>query len=77
MPDNSSTIREAGEWHARHEPISALLPDDGQPRVFVESDDFAHDVRLYVSGDFKDDEQRLAYANEIARRLNAWESQNG
>lgn len=39
-------------------------------KVFVESDDFTHDVRLYVDGDFEDDLQKLAYAKEIAKRLN-------
>lgn len=55
--------QERGPWRARH--------DEGEPRkVFVESYDFTHDVRLYVNGDFVDDVQRLRYAEEIARRLN-------
>ncbi len=37
---------------------------------FIESDDFTHDVRLKIDGDFESDEQRIAYAKEIARRLN-------
>lgn len=39
-------------------------------KIFVESDDFTHDVRLYIDGDFEDDLQKLAYAKEIAKRLN-------
>lgn len=40
-------------------------------QAFIESDDFTHDVRLYVNGDFVDADQRFAYAEEIARRLNS------
>ena len=39
-------------------------------RVFLESDDFTHDVRLYVDGDFASAEDKLAYAQDIARQLN-------
>ncbi|SCU75590.1 hypothetical protein CNECB9_2370164 [Cupriavidus necator] len=60
-------IIESGPWKARH--------DNG--KVFVESDDFTHDVRLYVNGDFASLEQKLAYAEEIARRLNAWRPDAG
>jgi len=42
--------------------------------VWIESDDFAHDVRLYVNGDFADQGQRLAYAKRIADCLmNDWD----
>lgn len=47
---------------------------DGDHHVtgcWVESGDFAHDVRLYVNGDFATMEQRLSYAEHIARKLNA------
>lgn len=37
----------------------------------IESDDFTHDALLALSGDFGDDAGRKAYADEIARRLNA------
>lgn len=56
-------IIERGPWRAGETKDRA--------RAFVESDDFTHDARLYVSGDFTSDDQRLAYAEEIARRLNA------
>ena len=42
-------------------------------RVGVESDDFEHDVILFVNGDFYDLEQRKDYAREIAKRLNAYQ----
>jgi hypothetical protein len=43
----------------------------GNDRIFLESSDFAHDVRLYVDGDFVDRGQKLSYALGIANRLNA------
>ncbi|GBG14350.1 uncharacterized protein NMK_1949 [Novimethylophilus kurashikiensis] len=36
----------------------------------LESNDFTHDVRLRIIGDFSDEAQRRVYAEEIARRLN-------
>jgi hypothetical protein len=39
-------------------------------RYFVESDDFSHDVRLYINGDFADDDARRAYGEALARTLN-------
>jgi hypothetical protein len=36
----------------------------------VESDDFAHDVTLQISGDFADRERRMAYARGLAAKLN-------
>ena len=69
---------------ARTEPIYAAPMPAVQPveekgpwkvgsangKLWIESDDFTHDVRLYVDGDFAHG-QRLTYAIEIARRLNA------
>ncbi len=63
-------IEEHGPWNARQK------GDDHVRGTYVESDDFTHDVRLYVNGDFSNMEQRLAYAEEIAKRLNAWEAPN-
>ena len=54
IPDN-------GQWKAGH--------DDPCGKVFIESDDFKHDVRLYVDGDFATLEDRKEYAEHIARRL--------
>ena len=53
-------IYDNGNWEAGR-------TDD---RIFVESSDFTHDVRLYVDGDFEDIPQKYAYATEIAKRLN-------
>ena len=60
-----SEIVENGPWKAGTDKTSA-----GEYEVFVESEDFTHDVRLIVDGDFEGDEECLAYAAEIARRLN-------
>ena len=47
-----------GPWH---------VGDDGSPRtVHVQSDDFSHDVRLYITGDFETPADRLAYAAWLA-----------
>lgn len=53
-------VMEAGPWEA-----------DPNGR-YIQSDSFNHDVMLRVDGDFEGDEQRIAYANEMARRLNAY-----
>jgi hypothetical protein len=55
-------IQERGPWRAELR----------KRRALIYSDDFTHDVTLLVSGDFRDDAQRLAYANEIAHRLNEY-----
>jgi hypothetical protein len=39
-------------------------------RVFLETDDFTHDVRLYVNGDFSSKEQEIKYASDLARKIN-------
>jgi hypothetical protein len=36
----------------------------------LQSDNFEHDVALRVTGDFYSDENRIAYAKELASRLN-------
>lgn len=57
-------IEEKGPWAAAF----------GNGKAFIESDDFTHDVRLCVSGDFESVEQKVEYAEEIARRLNTFAS---
>ncbi len=37
----------------------------------VTSDDFTHDVCLYIGGDFEDDEQKRKYAEWLAAKLNS------
>lgn len=39
-------------------------------RVFLETDDFTHDVRLYVNGDFATKDDEIQYASNLARKLN-------
>lgn len=39
-------------------------------KVYLEDNDFTHDVRLYVNGDFATPEQHWHYAADIARKLN-------
>ena len=39
-------------------------------RVYLETDDFTHDVRLYVNGDFENKDQEIKYASVLARKLN-------
>lgn len=60
-------IRERGPWEA-------VSHEDW---VGISSDDFMHDVILEVTGDFGGKEERLAYAQEIARRLNLYKPEVG
>lgn len=39
-------------------------------RVYIETDDFTHDTRLYVTGDWATPEDHWAYASRLARKLN-------
>jgi hypothetical protein len=39
-------------------------------KVYLETDDFTHDVRLYVNGDFENKDQEIKYASVLARKLN-------
>jgi hypothetical protein len=43
----------------------------GARGVYVQSDDFEHDVRLYINGDFADAHEKLDYAVWLAERLNS------
>lgn len=52
--------RDKGPWRAG-------VTDD--KRVFVESADFTHDVRLYIDGDFANLDQKVRYATGIANQL--------
>jgi hypothetical protein len=49
----------------------------GSVKIVIASDDFTHDVVLEVHGDFESIEEKQRYANEIARRLNKWETEYG
>lgn len=43
---------------------------NGTTKIIVESEDFTHDVRLYVTGDFETRKQHFEYAKTIAEKLN-------
>ena len=43
---------------------------DGDGRVYLEDNDFQHDVRLYVDGDFETPAEHWGYAGVLARKLN-------
>jgi len=43
----------------------------------IYSNDFTHDVMLWVTGDFPSPEIKHAYAEEISRRLNEWQERVG
>lgn len=60
-------VKEKGTWFCYF----------GGDRIGVASHDFTHDVVLWVSGDFKDADQKIEYAEEIAKRLNAYHVSEG
>ena len=62
-PQPAEPVEDKGPWHSG-------ITQDGK-RHFVESDDFTHDVRLYVDGDFADDTQKAIYTKSLAAKLNA------
>lgn len=70
-PSVGPLVSEDGFWEAG---FALTGPNAGC--AYVESSDFTHDARLYVNGDFENAERKLAYAQEIARRLNAWKRPN-
>lgn len=45
--------------------------DKNRRRVFLESEDFNHDVRLYLDGNFGSLEAQLVYVNSMAQLLNS------
>lgn len=55
-------ISDGGTWYV----TLGQLPN----HIYVESNEFKHDAMLRVLGDFATREEHLAYAGEIARRLN-------
>ena len=55
-----SEFRDEGPW--------SLFTVGGE--VGVISEDFTHDVVLWVNGDFTDREDKIKYANELAVFLN-------
>lgn len=50
-------------------PWRANTSEDGS-KVWIDSDDFEHDVRLVVSGDFESSLSKYLYARALAERMN-------
>ncbi len=63
----SEVIQEDGPWN--------VFASGDEHRVGVSSDDFKHDVTLWISGDFVNRGQKLDYAAEIVKRLNTWKGE--
>ena len=59
-------VFDKGPWAYRTDPKAATHVG----RYFVESDDFKHDVRLYINGDFGNDDDRRRYGEALATTLN-------
>lgn len=57
-PMADDELHDKGPW---------VVSNDGRE---IASDDFTHDVILRVTGDFWSDEQRKAYAENLAAKLN-------
>jgi len=65
MCDNHDMVEDdRGPWHVQ------VWKVEGSRKVVLQSDDFAHDVALEISGDFACFEQRLEYAHKLAKRMN-------
>jgi hypothetical protein len=58
-------ISETGPWS-----VSVGKSEAGTMKVCLQSDDFTHDVALYITGDFYDNAQRIEYAHRLADRMN-------
>lgn len=56
--------------------VEAHSSDDKQ-KIIIQSDDFNHDVWLYLSGDFATIEDKIAYAQGLADILNKHRKENG
>lgn len=56
-------VWDSGPWAVRY--------DESTREVYVESNDFHHDVTLTVNGDFRHRAEQMQYADWLARRLNA------
>lgn len=61
-------IEEKGPWGLFRSKIDPTAIN--QKTVGISSEDFTHDVILWLSGDFSDEDQKVAYVEEIAKRLN-------
>ena len=62
-------LADAGPWTAGRE--TGTGRGGRGLRTYLQSEDFTHDVRLHVSGDFATTEDEMAYAVSLAERMNA------
>ena len=51
-----------------HKQWTTGITNDG--RVYIQDDNFEYDARLYINGDFYDQELQMKYAEAIAEVLN-------
>lgn len=52
--------------------FDAMMNEEGKVVIF--DNDFTHDATFTITGDFKSDSQKVAYARDIADKLNKYES---
>lgn len=60
LTEKDIKVQEKGPW-------KAVIYTKG---IALQSDDFHHDVTLYISGDFADQDQKWKYAIMLADRMN-------
>ena len=53
--------------------MSRWVADSYMEEVYVQDNDFTHDGRLHISGDFEDLRAKIKYAEMIADRLNKYD----
>lgn len=76
-PEDMRWQPDKGPWHCINNTSGDI---EAWKAICLQSDHFHHDVRLYIDGDFGSREDKLAYANELAARMNlmpAPKHQNG
>lgn len=61
-------FHEKKERFPNHKQWTTGITNDG--RVYIQDDNFEYDARLYINGDFYDQELQMKYANAIAEVLN-------
>lgn len=66
--DPDEPLSDAGPWAAGR--CGPPRGEKGEDRVFLQSEDFTHDVRLYVDGNFATTEDKLEYARRLASVMN-------
>lgn len=67
--DPDERLADAGPWTAGQETPSSR--GTKELRTYLQSEDFTHDVRLYVTGNFAGLDDEFAYAQALAARMNA------